>query len=79
MNSIGNKNNPKKKWNKALKKQKKWNEMVLPKGKKWFYQNLTGKNAAIFSDATNTPSMTKIRAKESGIHGNCAGTFFYVF
>jgi hypothetical protein len=43
------------------------------------YQNLTGKNAAIFGDATQTPSMTKILTKERGIHVNCAGIFFYVF
>nr|YP_010335544.1 light-independent protochlorophyllide reductase subunit B [Equisetum ramosissimum]UNI91850.1 light-independent protochlorophyllide reductase subunit B [Equisetum ramosissimum]UVF34862.1 light-independent protochlorophyllide reductase subunit B [Equisetum ramosissimum]WEI29953.1 photochlorophyllide reductase subunit B [Equisetum ramosissimum] len=46
----------------------------------WFsqstdWQNLTGKKAVVFGDATHAASMTKIMVREMGIHVSCAGTF----
>nr|AND47351.1 ChlB subunit of protochlorophyllide reductase [Sphagnum bartlettianum] len=38
-------------------------------------QNLTGKKAVVFGDATHAASMTKILAREMGIHVSCAGTY----
>nr|YP_010933321.1 ChlB subunit of protochlorophyllide reductase [Streptofilum capillatum]WKT08511.1 ChlB subunit of protochlorophyllide reductase [Streptofilum capillatum]WKT08610.1 ChlB subunit of protochlorophyllide reductase [Streptofilum sp. BC4-VF8pt]WKT08709.1 ChlB subunit of protochlorophyllide reductase [Streptofilum sp. ZNP2-VF4pt] len=38
-------------------------------------QNLTGKRAVIFGDATHAASMTKILAREMGILVACAGTY----
>nr|QYB21156.1 photochlorophyllide reductase subunit B [Dacrydium cupressinum]BBF90742.1 photochlorophyllide reductase subunit B [Dacrydium cupressinum] len=38
-------------------------------------QNLTGKNTVVFGDATHAASITKILAREMGIHVSCAGTF----
>ena len=38
-------------------------------------QNLTGKKAIIFGDATHAASMTKILAREMGIRVSCAGTY----
>jgi light-independent protochlorophyllide reductase subunit B len=38
-------------------------------------QNLTGKRAVVFGDATHAASMTKILACEMGIHVVCAGTY----
>lgn len=38
-------------------------------------QNLTGKKAVVFGDATHAASMTKILAREMGIRVCCAGTY----
>ena len=38
-------------------------------------QNLTGKRAVVFGDATHASSMTRILAREMGIHVACAGTY----
>lgn len=38
-------------------------------------QNLTGKRAVVFGDATHSACMTKILACEMGIHVLCAGTY----
>lgn len=38
-------------------------------------QNLTGKKAVIFGDATHAANMTKILAREMGIRVSCAGTY----
>ena len=38
-------------------------------------QNLTGKKAVVFGDATHAASMTKILVHEMGIHVVCAGTY----
>nr|WKT05604.1 ChlB subunit of protochlorophyllide reductase [Chlorokybus atmophyticus] len=38
-------------------------------------QNLTGKKAVVFGDATHAASMTKILAREMGINVACAGTY----
>ena len=38
-------------------------------------QNLTGKKAVVFGDATHAASMTKILAREMGIRVVCAGTY----
>nr|YP_009582612.1 protochlorophyllide reductase ChlB subunit [Selaginella lyallii]QBL02069.1 protochlorophyllide reductase ChlB subunit [Selaginella lyallii] len=38
-------------------------------------QNLTGKRAVVFGDATHAAAMTKILAREMGIHVCCAGTY----
>ncbi|CAM6054647.1 unnamed protein product [Sphagnum tenellum] len=38
-------------------------------------QNLTGKKAVVFGDTTHAASMTKILAREMGIHVVCAGTY----
>lgn len=38
-------------------------------------QNLTGKKAVVFGDATHAASMTKILAREMGIRVSCSGTF----
>jgi light-independent protochlorophyllide reductase subunit B len=38
-------------------------------------QNLTGKKAIVFGDATHAACMTKILAREMGIRVSCAGTY----
>lgn len=38
-------------------------------------QNLTGKKAVVFGDATHASAMTKILAREMGIRVSCAGTY----
>nr|AYQ94654.1 protochlorophyllide reductase subunit B [Dictyochloris fragrans] len=38
-------------------------------------QNLTGKKAIVFGDATHAASMTKILAREMGLRVACAGTY----
>ena len=38
-------------------------------------QNLTGKRAVVFGDATHAASMTKILSREMGIQVVCAGTY----
>jgi light-independent protochlorophyllide reductase subunit B len=38
-------------------------------------QNLTGKKAVVFGDATHAASMTKILAREMGLRVVCAGTY----
>lgn len=38
-------------------------------------QNLTGKKAVVFGDATHAAAMTKILAREMGIRVACAGTY----
>lgn len=38
-------------------------------------QNLTGKKAIVFGDATHAASITKILAREMGIRVSCAGTY----
>jgi light-independent protochlorophyllide reductase subunit B len=38
-------------------------------------QNLTGKRAIVFGDATHAASMTKVLAREMGIRVVCAGTY----
>jgi light-independent protochlorophyllide reductase subunit B len=38
-------------------------------------QNLTGKRAVVFGDATHAASMTKILSREMGIRVSCAGTY----
>jgi light-independent protochlorophyllide reductase subunit B len=38
-------------------------------------QNLTGKKAVVFGDATHAASMTKILSREMGIRVTCAGTY----
>jgi len=38
-------------------------------------QNLTGKKAVVFGDATHAASMTKLLSREMGIRVACAGTF----
>nr|AYQ94629.1 protochlorophyllide reductase subunit B [Chlorosarcina stigmatica] len=38
-------------------------------------QNLTGKKAVVFGDATHAASMTKILSREMGIRVACAGTY----
>ena len=38
-------------------------------------QNLTGKKAVVFGDATHAASMTRILAREMGINVSCAGTY----
>jgi light-independent protochlorophyllide reductase subunit B len=38
-------------------------------------QNLTGKKAVVFGDATHAASMTKILSREMGIRVSCAGTY----
>jgi len=42
-------------------------------------QNLTGKNAVVFSNATHVVSMTKILTKEMGICVSCVGFFLKCF
>jgi light-independent protochlorophyllide reductase subunit B len=49
-------------------------------GAAWFSrsidcQNLTGKKAVVFGDATHAASMTKILSREMGIRVACAGTY----
>lgn len=60
---------------KYIKKQ-----TLLLSGAAWFSrsidcQNLTGKKAVVFGDATHAASMTKILAREMGIRVACAGTY----
>jgi light-independent protochlorophyllide reductase subunit B len=38
-------------------------------------QNLTGKKAVVFGDATHAAGITKILSREMGIHVSCAGTY----
>nr|YP_010264528.1 protochlorophyllide reductase ChlB subunit [Vandenboschia striata]UIO59661.1 protochlorophyllide reductase ChlB subunit [Vandenboschia striata] len=38
-------------------------------------QNLAGKEAVVFGDATHAASITKILVKEMGIHVSCSGTY----
>jgi light-independent protochlorophyllide reductase subunit B len=38
-------------------------------------QNLTGKKAVVFGDATHAASMTKILAREMGVRVSCSGTY----
>ncbi len=38
-------------------------------------QNLTGKKAVVFGDATHAVSMTKILSREMGVRVSCAGTY----
>jgi light-independent protochlorophyllide reductase subunit B len=38
-------------------------------------QNLTGKKAVVFGDATHAASLTKILAREMGIRVSCSGTY----
>jgi light-independent protochlorophyllide reductase subunit B len=38
-------------------------------------QNLTGKKAVVFGDATHAAAMTKILSREMGIRVSCAGTY----
>ena len=38
-------------------------------------QNLTGKKAVVFGDATHAASMTKILSREMGIRVSCSGTY----
>lgn len=38
-------------------------------------QNLTGKRAVVFGDATHAASMTKILSREMGIRVSCSGTY----
>ena len=38
-------------------------------------QNLTGKKAVVFGDATHAAAMTKILAREMGIRVSCSGTY----
>lgn len=38
-------------------------------------QNLTGKKVVVFGDATHAASITKILAREMGIHVSCSGTY----
>jgi light-independent protochlorophyllide reductase subunit B len=38
-------------------------------------QNLTGKKAVVFGDATHAANMTKILAREMGIRVSCSGTY----
>ena len=38
-------------------------------------QNLTGKKAVVFGDATHAASITKILAREMGVRVSCAGTY----
>ena len=38
-------------------------------------QNLTGKKAVVFGDATHATAMTKILAREMGIRVSCSGTY----
>nr|YP_007374779.1 light-independent protochlorophyllide reductase subunit B [Ophioglossum californicum]AGC26692.1 light-independent protochlorophyllide reductase subunit B [Ophioglossum californicum]QXF60065.1 photochlorophyllide reductase subunit B [Ophioglossum vulgatum] len=38
-------------------------------------QNLTGKKAVVFGDATHSALITKILVQEMGIHVSCAGTY----
>ena len=38
-------------------------------------QNLTGKKAIVFGDATHAASITKILAREMGVRVSCAGTY----
>ena len=38
-------------------------------------QNLTGKRAVVFGDATHAASMTRILSREMGIRVSCAGTY----
>lgn len=38
-------------------------------------QNLTGKKVVVFGDSTHAAAMTKILAREMGIHVCCAGTY----
>ena len=38
-------------------------------------QNLTGKKAVVFGDATHAASMTRILAREIGLRVSCAGTY----
>ena len=49
-------------------------------GAAWFSrsidcQNLTGKKALVFGDATHAAAMTKILVREMGINVSCAGTY----
>jgi light-independent protochlorophyllide reductase subunit B len=55
-------------------------QTLLLSGAAWFSrsidcQNLTGKKAVVFGDATHAASMTKILAREMGIRVACAGTY----
>jgi light-independent protochlorophyllide reductase subunit B len=38
-------------------------------------QNFTGKETVVFGDATHAASITKILAREMGIHVSCTGTY----
>ena len=56
------------------------NQTLFLSGAAWFSrsidcQNLTGKKAVVFGDATHAASMTKILAREMGIRVSCAGTY----
>lgn len=56
------------------------NQTLFLSGAAWFSrsidcQNLTGKKAVVFGDATHAASMTKILAREMGIRVACAGTY----
>jgi light-independent protochlorophyllide reductase subunit B len=55
-------------------------QTILLSGAAWFSrsidcQNLTGKKAVVFGDATHAAAMTKILAREMGIRVACAGTY----
>jgi light-independent protochlorophyllide reductase subunit B len=55
-------------------------QTLFVSGAAWFSrsidcQNLTGKKAVVFGDATHAASMTKILAREMGIRVACAGTY----
>lgn len=55
-------------------------QTLFVSGAAWFSrsidcQNLTGKKAVVFGDATHAASMTQILAREMGIRVACAGTY----
>lgn len=75
--------------NSGFAAEKSWNfdvndyikkQTLFLSGAAWFSrsidcQNLTGKKAVVFGDATHAASMTKILAREMGIRVACAGTY----
>jgi light-independent protochlorophyllide reductase subunit B len=71
----------------SKKENKEWNfdnyieqQTRFLSGAAWFSrsidcQNLTGKKAVVFGDATHAASMTKILSREMGINVVCSGTY----
>jgi light-independent protochlorophyllide reductase subunit B len=63
------------KFNKYIDKQTRFVSQAAWFSRSIDCQNLTGKKAVVFGDATHAAAMTKILAREMGIRVSCAGTY----
>lgn len=74
---VLNKNDKTKKWNfnNYIEQQTRFVSQAAWFSRSIDCQNLTGKKAVVFGDATHAVAMTKILVKEMGIQVVCAGTY----